>query len=324
MKPLLYDLIKQDFMNLEKGKILMYDLIKFNSENGNEIITVDTYLKNTSKYNLNRLNSIDLKSFPDDISSIVIEVGSKYSSTYCNITITKSENKFLFKDVLSDEETVCDTIKDINTLLNTKVLSNNKTIIKAVQSYDNELSITVSGQDEQKPIDFIELTLEGNVKEKPYVSPYVWVTPNTINPKEHDMKIYDVRLNGITYTPEYGEILEYDFQDLKSKSSYSMPRLILLTGQVVNGGDPGYSIYQEDYTITIGNGQATLSECNDESYSGKTLFAPGVETSIMNECIGQTMQTAIQTNSWDLPWLGIKTKKLPTVEQIGTNQLDVL
>ena len=317
---LFYDMIKQKFTNLEKGKILMYDLIKFNSGNGDDVITADVYLKNTSRYNLNKLKSIKLKSFPDDVFSVNIEVGSKYSSTWCNVKITKTENGLVFEDLLSyeEEETVYNTISDINMILNTKILFNNKTIIDAIKTYDNELSITVNGQNKLEPIDFIELTFDASLKEKTYVSPYVWVTPNTIDPRQHDMKIYDTRLNGILHTPEYGEILEYDFNDLKSKSSYLLPNLNLLTGQVTNGGDFQYGVYQEDTgVITIGNGQSTLTTCNDNQYNGKALFGPGIGH-ILDECIDQTMQTVISTNVWYLPWLGIKTKKLQEDNQIDT------
>lgn len=160
---------------------------------------------------------------------------------------------------------------------------------------------------------------------------YVWVTPNTIDPTIHDMRVYGVRINGtLTEEDDQGSFysIDFPFEDIKCKN---------LPPQEVNPNETTYwpfllstgtwgdkpledyhqtslflcidnsstdTVYDRQFGINSLEGNLVYSDENDPSKSIVYLL-PEEDFGLQF-----TMSAPIPVQTWYIPWLGIKTKLL--------------
>lgn len=256
MKPLLYDLIKQDFMNLEKGKILCFDQIKAKVQTDKTItVTAAQYFNSPNSFNINSVQSIEFGTFPDSSETkqiFNIEVGKPGSTTYYNIDIINSGNKSTVVDKIRstyDYEYTGDRLESIealNEFLNNTPILNGVTLKSSLQAGGNTLNITQVDCSEDtfnSILQTIKFKLSQTYKAK-ITNQYVWVTPNTIDPRQHDMIVYDITINGTQQQDQsYGSfVIDEPFSTFRQK---------IITGQI--SGD--YVDPYKGYALNLLTGQ---------------------------------------------------------------------
>ena len=159
---------------------------------------------------------------------------------------------------------------------------------------------------------------------------FVWVTINELNPNKHDMKIYDIKINGTlnddneTYTLELplSNYINTHTNSDSSTSSANYPEFDFTTGEYrMNSSQSNYIEGIKDLTPSENQiyfyDSCTLTEDSDSSENAQFLTL--TDFNAVKDGLFKGQQEVLDWSNasgfpsideWNLSWLHIKTKLL--------------